>query len=393
MSVKQMSLVPLTYDLPVNVQINIEPLERDKGYQVRIIADDWDWCEFIIPLRREDVKNLNTKLQTAIDGVTVRFEKNDTDATEHSRALSELTERGRYAFNKIFTEGELRDTIRKVLKTCKTIQVTSNDFFIPWELLYDGPLGDQADVFCFWGMQYIISRNLIRAGNRDAFTPSPISPCPRVGMVADTKLSHVMEKEIPMLQNFEQQKKIHLSLLPELDPDQRQKELPTFSSFLCEELQVLHFACHADEEKIRSDPARVLSEAILSEPFLRVSNEFRIKMDDFEERDFKLRNKPLVILNACVTGTINPLCTSNWAVLFWKCGARGILATEFHVPDWFAAVFIEEVYNQLFSGKPIGEALLATRHYFWQWEEQRNPLGLAYALYSRLSIRIASSSN
>ena len=146
------------------------------------------------------------------------------------------------------------------------------------------------------------------------------------------------------MNNDSYQHRIHLSLLHELDPNQRSKGLEDFRRFLGKELQILHFACHADEEKIRSDSDHVLSEIILREPFLLVSNEFHINMDDFDVRDFNVSNKPLVILNACVTGTINPLCTSNWAVLFWKRGARGILATEFHVPDCFAADFIEEVY-------------------------------------------------
>jgi len=63
-----------------------------------------------------------------------------------------------------------------------------------------------------------------------------------------------------------------------------------------------------------------------------------------------------------------------------------VLATEFHVPDWFAATFIEKLYDELLQGKPIGEALLTTRRHFW--ESENNPLGLGYALYSSPSIRI-----
>jgi hypothetical protein len=83
---------------------------------------------------------------------------------------------------------------------------------------------------------------------------------------------------------------------------------------------------------------------------------------------------------------MNPLYTSNWAALFWERGARGVLATEFRVPDWFAASFIEELYPRFLSGESIGESLLAVRQHFWN--QKRNPLGLAYALYSSPSIRI-----
>src|SRR5947209_13809310 len=66
-------------------------------------------------------------------------------------------------------------------------------------------------------------------------------------------------------------------------------------------------------------------------------------------------------------------------------GARGVLATDFQVPDWFGAAFSEVLYQHLLSGMPIGETLLTTRRQFWT--QQRNPLGLAYALYSPPSIK------
>jgi CHAT domain len=120
-----------------------------------------------------------------------------------------------------------------------------------------------------------------------------------------------------------------------------------------------------------------------------VSDHFDITLEDFRAREYKSEYNPLVILNACCTGTMSPLYTANWAALFWEYGARGVLATEFHVPDWFAADFIEVLYSHFLSGMPIGESLWATRCYFWK--ERSNPLGLAYALYGPLAIRIVHS--
>ncbi len=144
-----------------------------------------------------------------------------------------------------------------------------------------------------------------------------------------------------------------------------------------EKLQIVHLACHACEMKP------------LSESYLLVSDGFSITMKDFRIHEFEIKYRPFVILNACLTGTFSPLYTSNWAHVFRECGARGVLATEFHVPDAFAAAFTEELYSHFLSGIPIGEALLAARHSLW--EKQRNPLGLAYALYSSPMIRIAKT--
>ena len=112
-------------------------------------------------------------------------------------------------------------------------------------------------------------------------------------------------------------------------------------------------------------------------------------MIDFVVGQYELKHNPFVVLNACLTSVINPLYTSSWAEKFWEQGARGVLATDFQVPDWFAASFSEILYQHLLSGLPIGESLLTIRRHLWM--ENRNLLGLAYALYSSPSIKIARS--
>jgi hypothetical protein len=374
MPLEQKVSLPLVDNFSVDIQIRIQP--RGREYQGYIQTDYSDWCSFPIQLTTQDVKDLNTELQRAIEFVSSSFETDSTDSTQHCEAISRLAQKGCFAFKKIFAKGTPRDVIHAALSRGAVIQVTSEDFFIPWELLYDGPLGDQIDASCFWGMEYIISRTLIREARPGDFMPPVIPSRPRVGLIACHELEHVLKKEIPTLQKFLQQEQIDLSCLHPLVSDQRDKGLADFGRFLSEELQMIHLACHAYQQET------------LSESYLLVSDGFSVSMEDFDVQEFEIEHKPFVLLNACLSGTINPLHTSNWAALFWKCGARGVLATEFHVPDWFAASFVEELYKQLLLKRPIGEALLLTRRYFWT--QHKNPLGLGYALYSRPSIRIAS---
>lgn len=374
MPLQQILGLPLNDNFTVNAQIRIQPYGRT--YLAFIQTDYSDWYSFPIQLTRDDVRELNAELQRVIEQVSHYFEIDGTDSIEHCEALTRLAQKGSFAFKKIFARGTPRDIVHEALRIGSVIQITSEDFFIPWELLYDGPLGTQVDASCFWGLQYIISRTLIREARPGDFLPPTIPARPRVGMIVCNELKHVAENEIPTLQKLEQQEQIYLSLLRTLDSDQHDLELEDFGRFLREELQIIHLACHAFEK----EP--------LSESCLLVSDEFSVSMEDFEVQDFEIEHKPLIILNACRSGTISPFHTSNWAVLFWKRGARGVLATEFHVPDWFAASFIERLYEEMLSRKPVGEALLATRRHFWGHE--RNPLGLGYALYSRPSIRIAN---
>jgi len=370
MLLEQTSRLPFIDNFPLHVQIRV--FSNGSGYMADINANWSNWHRFRIGIKPHDLEELNSELQQAIEEVSRNFE-NEGIGRE---ALAKLAQMGTYAFKRIFSEGAPREIVNKILKMNATIQFSSEDFFIPWELLYDGPLGAQIDVSYFWGMRHIVSRALIqdlRPGDLD----SPIiqSTCPHVGLISYNDLEYVVGKEIPVLEELHRQKRILLLPLRPLNANQRDEELEYFGHFLHnEELQIIHFACHAQEKKPRS------------KSYLLVSDEFSISIEDFTVREFEINNKPLVILNACLTGTISPLYTSNWAALFWEHGARGVLATEFHVPDWFGAAFTKELYDHLLLGKPIGEALLAIRHYFW--EKHQNPLGLAYALYSSPSIRI-----
>jgi hypothetical protein len=263
------------------------------------------------------------------------------------------------------------------LKRPATIQITAEaeNFFIPWELLFDGPLDPPIDATHFWGMRHIISRALILdARPGDDVPPIIQTTCPRIGLMAYDGLPHVVTHEVPAFRKLHQEGKIQLLALPTLDGNQRTVGLQEFSQFLSGEMEIFHSACHAYEGKLPE------------EAYLLVSDEFPIKVEDFVVNNLAIKHNPFVVLNACLTGTRNPLYTSNWAALFWKRGARGVLATEFHVPDWFASTFIGEVYRAMLAGVPIGQALLDARRHFWH--ESQNPLGLGYALYSSPSIRL-----
>lgn len=53
------------------------------------------------------------------------------------------------------------------------MQISSDGFAVPWELLYDGPLADQVHMKHFWDMKPVITRALIQDANVDDFV-SPV---------------------------------------------------------------------------------------------------------------------------------------------------------------------------------------------------------------------------
>ena len=363
--------LPFIDKSPIDVQMRI--FLDGNGYTAHMNANWSNWQRFRIGIKPNDLEEINSELQQAVEEVSHHFVKDDSIPID---ALAKLAQKGNFAFKRIFSEGAPREVVKKVLEVGATIQFSSEDFFIPWELLYDGPLGTQTDVFHFWGMKHIISRALIQdARPGDLGSPIIQSACPHVGLITCNDLEYVVGEEVPALQELHKQSRILLSSLRPLNATQRNEELEYLGRFLSDEdLQIVHLACHAFKGKS------------LSQSYFLISDEFSISIEDFWVREFQIKQKPLVILNACLTGTMSPLYTSNWAALFWERGARGVLATEFHVPDWFASAFAKQLYSHLLAGKPIGQSLLAVRHYFWV--EHSNPLGLAYALYSSPAVRI-----
>jgi len=360
-------------DFPVDIQLIIQSAAGG-GYTGTLTACMGKSHRFPLQLTPRDVKAFNTQLQQDIEWVASNFTETGVD----NRVLALLAETGNYVFKRIFPEGPARNLIRKALAMAKIIQIWSDGFAIPWELLYDSNPAD-VDVKKFWGMKYIVARTLIQDGGaEDIASPVIHSSRPAVGLVAYNQLKYVAMHEIPVLQKLHRDKRIQLSHLAALDRDEREQGLVDFGRFLSKNRHLMHFACHAHE----LDP--------VDHSYLCISNEFPISIKDFYVREYIIGGNPFVILNACLTSVINPLYTSYWAAEFLKRGVRGVLATELHIPDQFASAFVTELYAHVLESKTIGEALQATRQHFWL--QQQNPLGLAYALYASPSFRIVKVS-
>ncbi|GAC1457788.1 MAG: hypothetical protein PVSMB2_13180 [Ktedonobacteraceae bacterium] len=340
---------------------------------IAYVATEMGAFPLTIPLKPHDVKNLNSLLQTAIQKVASSIGKDST----YEETLAELIYWGKYAFQRLFPTPYAQDIIHDAVSRGSIVQIVSKDFFIPWEMIYDAPKGVQDDVENFWGMSRIISRLIIQEHRSGSHT-SPILPSlrPRVGLITSDRLPFVQQQEVPALMKLHKNKNIQVKSLQELSTTQRMTALAKLQQFLGQELDILHFACHAYEQ----DP--------IEKSYLFVTKDFAVSMSDFVVSQYELTHHPFVILNACLSGVVNPLYTSSWAEKLWEHGARGVLATDFQVPDWFGASFSEVLYKYLLSGLWIGGTLVNARRYFWK--EHHNPLGLAYALYSSPSIQIAT---
>jgi hypothetical protein len=152
--------------------------------------------------------------------------------------------------------------------------------------------------------------------------------------------------------------------------------------------EIVHFACHCFNPTESGS-----SQAYLC---LMPNDKLNLRLGQFRveaRRKRGFRYKPLVFLNACESATpLHLLQSLNLPTSLFEFGAGGVIATACTVPDKFAGAFAAEFYRRLLhyqtqANQPfrtcsnsVGEALLETRWHFLK--EYRNPLGLAYGLYT-----------
>jgi len=283
----------------------------------------------------------------------------------HKAFLSVFNPRARVEFLKLLTY--FRNT---------TIEITTDDFFLPWELLYIDTLEKPILYENFLGAKNIISR-IIDSGDIPFPSLYINQAIPRIGLLTNNDLEYVTLREIPFFDRLHEEQKISLLKLGILNADDRKEGMRNFEIFLTNELDIAHFACHAfgnDEHDLS---------------YMELSEQFEITLSDLRMLEkLQLFDNPIVILNACGTGNINSKHASFFAKEFLKFGAKGVIATDCEIPDSFAAEFAEQFYLEFLDGTPLGEALLKTRRYFL--EELNNLTVLIYAMYATPMIKIAN---
>jgi hypothetical protein len=365
-------------DYPVDILIHVYREEARYGMDIQAVGQ---MQRLPIEMSPQDLLALNKQLQEAVQDTVDENVEGEEPTAELEERLRPLAEVGNYAFKRVFSHHDARAAIQELLALSQrlSIQIASEDFFLPWELVYPISLDEPLSYQRFWGMNYIISRVIIQEARPGAFVLPliPVVRHPKLGLLTYDGLPSVVEKEIPFFEKLDGDGKITLFKLRPLDPERKQEELREFKGFWENALNLAHFACHAFYEDESPNLSRIL-----------LSDEFPITLMDMEVYGISTNGHPLIIMNACETGNLNPLYTSYFAADFLKRGARGVVATECAVPDAFAADFAQQLYTHLLAGEQLGESLLATRRYFL--EKYHNPSGLLYSMYAPPSIRLVN---
>ena len=361
-----------------------------------------NWTELLLPIFSEIVR-ADHQADQGNEWYQIDF-SNDQRLKEFiDRQIEELRTWGQRAFVQFF-DTDARDLLTRTIQFHEKRGSVVAPYFwsrqtpFPWELLVppsDDLIGDPA--LLFWGMRYPISRNMTEL----PFESHPEEQDLRSNMLFGLhhKLIFTHQHELPALEKLVKARGDIYVLGGQVGFGKTVGQMCDAKILLkylyTSRHNMLHFACHCMPGRgddvlhlsLVEDATQITGEGGSGEPQSVCLGTFT-----FLDQPGTFQNQqPLVFLNACQTTGENDAVhlQFNLPEKFVDSKAAGVIATICPVPDTFAAVFAEKFYEYfLRDGVEIGEALRATRWYFW--EKYHNPLGLAYGLYSSPYYRVPS---
>jgi hypothetical protein len=337
------------------------------------------------------VRTFGIAEKAVIEGDTL-----DVPAETCRTVLDELATMGRRAYRAMFP-AEVRTDLSWWLRRIPSPPATPTFFAdvvpFPWEVLYDGAEADPTDPDGFWGFRMAPARILNRLALPRQVHEQPLPSNMLFCLHVDLRDAHLREE--PDLRKVvlatAHDRFLVLGAGCGLPAMQDGKALLKY--LIDANHTMVHFACHCDpgvgEDVLKLSVLAATPDGDVQ--LLSLGTNAFLDVDDAE-----FRTKPLVFMNACHSagGVDDIRKLFNLPSTFVGRGAGAVIATACPVPDLFAAAFARHFYGLFLGTDPrltIGEALRQTRRHFL--EQHRNPLGLAYGLYTPAQYSLAVSPN
>lgn len=270
-----------------------------------------------------------------------------------------LNAKGAALARELFPE-TLRSALAEEVGRVKTLQVISNEPWIPWELVAVGEAPDDPrEAGPFLAEAFVMVRWL----------PNQLT-VPRLPL---RRMAVVVARQSGLPNAGKE-----LRLLLGRAGDGRQvEEVKARYEAVREGLRqgehdAWHFTCHgsAMDRSPRSWP-------------LALDEGDDLKPDDLlEAAEAIRRNRPLVFLNACETGqgAVELTRIGGWAHRFLELGAGAFLGPLWSIEDRRGLAFARAFYDRFLSGVPLGEAVHGARLEL-KAENPSDPHRLAYVVY------------
>ncbi|MEM9557383.1 MAG: CHAT domain-containing protein [Acidobacteriota bacterium] len=286
----------------------------------------------------------------------------DQDVLLGAELERELLTLGHELYQKLFPR-DLRRIYREIRGQIQTLVVTSDEPWIPWEIVRPHETTGDDFVDDFLCMRFRMTRWL--SGTRAMAPGKSIERL--LGVHAGDDLPSI-ELELQMLEQ---------SVGTHSTADAQLLRSGSFRDVLDEiesgDYDLIHFAGHGEHDAERPGESKVhLDDRVFRARHLTPQAQARLKA-----------RRPVVFFNSCQVARGGSALTQldGWAVTWVKrCGCSAFLAPLWSIEDASALAFATSFYRELLAGRPLGEAVHAARHALRA--ERPDSLGwLAYSVY------------
>ena len=321
-----------------------------------------DWHTHINYEVRKEMLNI---LEKKIYGISSTNDKYNKDR------LKNLSGFGIELFKKLIPK-ELSEEINK-LPAGKLICISTNERWIPWEILHDGHnfLGKR---FLVFRLPRIDANSQINSNNSNYSSNSS-----RNELQIDKIVIHIIGENID--ENLTRKAKEAFVILKKdtginVHEIERTSLLDLMKTMNAGD--ILHFTCHG-----HNDPC-----------YLQLTKEknpeINLTIESFRNEDFKIKKGCSVFVNACGSADSTSILGefSNFGIEFYKKGSKFFIGTLGCIPTEYAIEFAEEFYKSLSSVKIFPIAFKKTKRLMNQkyddskiMDERKNILCVLYIIY------------
>jgi HEAT repeat protein len=404
--------------------VNIGVAPKTHGYQFTFLFLRGDKRPEFPFVRHISTGDLQSLLRRSRDfwtraAITAYAKKIIVSKQTWQRHLTELREIGFRAWMLLFGDAgaNVRGAAEEVGQLIRSLSIEQNthiqvsydegltDFVFPWALLYPPEETDAVNPNQFWGARFEIEQ-VWNGRTKDNLDTEPIS----IAAALDTKFGQT-DAQQKMFKGFLSVAGDRLTVRDDLND--RKALLQAFRSVPASHLY--YFFCHgyapAGPSVLQPDGVQLLTKAINDSPAgtravwqtlltltALMKDEAWIFLGDSEVTESQLglaadyfrARRPVVFMNMCHSAALAPSMTSGLVRLFLRRSAAAVIGTEAPMTSVFAHAFAEQFFAHLLNNDSIGTAMLKARRHFLN-HEMRNPLGLAYSLYGRATVKIGAT--
>ncbi len=284
---------------------------------------------------------------------------------------------GRLLFAELFSD-EMRSAYRRFREDVRTLQITSDEPWIPWELVRPYDASDPANVIDddFLCARFQMTRWLAGRGQGSGKIEIRRAACVEAGQALSTAPLQYAQAE----KDYLIQLMTSCGGVEDLSPD------PATGAAVdalldAGDIDLWHFAAHGNVDFDHPNESVVI-----------LADRRGLRPEDIHgpRQTHIARDKPLVFLNACRVGQQSWSLTQlgGWVqacVGRSRCGA--FVGPLWSVNDWLAYEFARTFYDALQQGEIMGQAARTARERI-RGLAPHNPTWLAYSVYAHPNARV-----